>query len=115
MYQVSYENWAKFATLHFVGNAALWLQTYEALHSVETWPELCIAVHSKFGKDKYQEHLEELEGLRQIASVEEYYTKFEELMHRVLVYNQAYDETYFVTKFVGGLKTEIKAAIYQAA
>ncbi|EAZ17865.1 hypothetical protein OsJ_33416 [Oryza sativa Japonica Group] len=74
-----------------------------------------VKVHSKFGKDKYQEHLEELEGLRQIASVEEYYTKFEELMHRVLVYNQAYDETYFVTKFVGGLKTEIKAAIYQAA
>ncbi|EEC73287.1 hypothetical protein OsI_07445 [Oryza sativa Indica Group] len=32
-------------------------------------------------------------------------------MHRVLVYNQAFDETYFVTKFVGGLKTEIKAAI----
>ncbi|BAH94861.1 Os10g0383200 [Oryza sativa Japonica Group] len=79
MYQVSYENWAKFSTLHFVGNAALWLQTNEALHSVETWPELCIAVHSKFGKDKYQEHLEELEGLRLI--------------------------------FVGGLKTEIKAAI----
>ncbi len=82
MYQVSYENWAKFSTLHFVGNAALWLQTNEALHSVETWPELCIAVHSKFGKDKYQEHLEELEGLRLIVGVEEYYTKFEELMHR---------------------------------
>ncbi|EAY78301.1 hypothetical protein OsI_33345 [Oryza sativa Indica Group] len=41
-----------------------------------------VKVHSKFGKDKYQEHLEELEGLRLIVGVEEYYTKFEELMHR---------------------------------
>lgn len=111
MYQVPYDSWANFATLHFVGNAALWLQTYEALHSVETWPELCVVVHNKFGKDKYQEHLEELESLRQTSGVDAYYSKFEELMHRVLVYNQAFDETYFVTKFVGGLKTEIKAAI----
>lgn len=46
-----------------------------------------------------------------MGSVEEYYSKFEELMHKVLVYNKGYDETFFVTKFVGGLKTEIKAAI----
>lgn len=111
MYQVPFESWAAFATLHFTGNAALWLQTYEELHSVESWAEFCVAVHSKFGRDKYQEHLEELDGLVQMGSVEEYHSRFEELMHRVLVYNKGYDETYFVTKFVGGLKTEIKIAI----
>lgn len=111
MYQVPFESWAAFATLHFTRNAALWLQTYEELHSVESWAEFCVAVHSKFGRDKYQEHLEELDGLVQMGSVEEYHSRFEELMHRVLVYNKGYDETYFVTKFVGGLKTEIKIAI----
>lgn len=111
MYHVPYETWASFATLHFTGTAALWLQTYEELHCVESWPELVVAVHSKFGRDKYQQHLEELENFRQLGSVDEYHTKFEELMHKVLVYNKAFDETFFVTKFVGGLKNEIKAAI----
>lgn len=32
-------------------------------------------------------------------------------MHRVLVYNKRYDETFFVTRFMGGLKTEIKTTI----
>lgn len=111
MYPVPFETWFSFATLYFVGNAAIWLQTYEELHSVESWAELCVVVHSKFGKDKYQEHLEELENMSQEGSVDEYYTKFEELMHKVLIYNRAFDDTYFVTKFMGGLKTEIKAAI----
>lgn len=43
--------------------------------------------------------------------VDDCYVKFEELMHRVLVYNRSYDETFFVTKFVGGLKPEVKIAI----
>lgn len=111
MYQVPYETCPSFATLHFVGNASLWLQTYQELHCVESWSELCVAVHSKFGRDKYQQHLEELEGWKQSGSVDEYYVKFEELMHRVLVYNKSFDETFFVSKFVGGLRTEIKAAI----
>ncbi len=111
MYHVPFDTWSSFATLHFTGNAALWLQTYEELHCVESWAELCVAVHSKFGKDEYLEHLEELENLTQSGGVDDYYSKFEELMHRVLVYNKAYDDTIFVTKFVGALKTEIKAAI----
>lgn len=111
MYHVAYETWAQFATLHFTGNAALWLQTYEELHNVESWAELCVAVNSKFGRDPYQHHLEELENLKQTGCVEEYHNKFEELMHLVLVYNRGYDETFFVTRFVGGLKADIKLAI----
>lgn len=95
MYQVPYETWSSFATLHFIGNAALWLQTYEELHCVENWSEFSVAVHSKFGKDRYQQHLEELENHNQMGGVEEYHSKFEELMHKVLVYNKGYDETFF--------------------
>lgn len=35
------------------GNAALWLQTYEAVHDVDTWEELVVDVWQKFGRDKY--------------------------------------------------------------
>lgn len=111
MYNIQIQYWSDFATLHFVGNAALWLQTYEALHSVDSWAALCVAVNAKFGRDQYQQHLEALERLRQTDSVLEYHKKFEELMHHILVHNHAYDDLFFVTKFVAGLKHEIKMAI----
>jgi hypothetical protein len=49
LYEVDHETWASFASMHFIGNAVLWLQSYEAKHEVETWEELCVAVHTKFG------------------------------------------------------------------
>lgn len=52
MYNIQIQYWSDFATLHFVGNAALWLQTYEALHSVDSWAALCVAVNAKFGRDR---------------------------------------------------------------
>jgi hypothetical protein len=111
MYCVSRDTWASFATLHFRGNAALWLQTYEAMHDVDCWEELVVAVTQKFGRDKHHRYLEALERIAQLGSVDDYHHKFEELMHKVLVYNNNYDEAFFVTKFVKGLKMEIQTTI----
>lgn len=93
MYHVPSCTWARFATMHFVGTAALWLQTFEAMHRVESWPELVIAVNDKFGKDHYQDHIDELLTIKQVDSVEAYHAKFEDLMHKVLLHNNSYDET----------------------
>ena len=111
MYGVEHDTWASYATMHFVGNAALWLQNQEAEGDLETWEELCVAVHGKFGRDKHHRVLEALERCKQVGSVEQYFFKFEELRHKVLVHNRHYDEAFFVTKFIGGLKKEIQRAI----
>jgi len=37
--------------------------------------------------------------------------RFEELSHGVLLYNDQYDDTYFVTRFLGGLNEDIRSAI----
>lgn len=95
LYDVDHDTWANFATMHFVGNAALWLQTFEAEHDVDNWEELCVAVHSKFGRDKHHRHLEALERCRQTETVEKYYNKFEAIRHKILVYNKHYDEAFF--------------------
>lgn len=60
MYQVPMHLWSQFATIHFCGSAALWLQTYEAQHADITWVELCVAVESKFGRDLYQNSMTDL-------------------------------------------------------
>ncbi|KAM0861316.1 hypothetical protein ACQ4PT_045976 [Festuca glaucescens] len=50
MFHVPDEFKAPYATLHFIGNAALWLQTYEAQHDIESWPQLCVAVCNKLAR-----------------------------------------------------------------
>lgn len=51
MFHVPDDYKASYATLHFTGTAALWLQAYEAQHDIDSWFALCIAVNNKFGKD----------------------------------------------------------------
>jgi len=41
----------------------------------------------------------------------DYLERFEELSHGVLLYNDKYDDTYFVTRCLGGLTEEIRSAI----
>jgi hypothetical protein len=52
-----------------------------------------------------------LELLKQTTSVAEYHSDFEKLAHGILLYNPAYDDTYFVTRFLARLREEIRAPI----
>ncbi|XP_037424582.1 uncharacterized protein LOC119289334 [Triticum dicoccoides] len=111
MYSVQAHLWVDFATMHFIGNAALWLQTYEAMHNVDSWAELCVAVFAKLNKHKYSRLIDVFFALRQDGSVDDYAHVFEEHMHKILVYNQSYDEIFFVNRFIDGLKPEIRAPV----
>jgi hypothetical protein len=68
-------------------------------------------VFAKFDKDQYQNQLRQLESLKQTGSVQAYYEQFEKLVHGVLLYNPTYDDVYFVTRFMTGLKETIRVAI----
>ena len=52
-----------------------------------------------------------MDSLWQTSSVSEYLERFEQLSHGILQYNTHYDDTYFVTRFLGGLSEEIRSAI----
>ena len=43
--------------------------------------------------------------------MDEYQTEFKKLAQGILLYNSSYDDTYFVTHFVAGLREEIRSAI----
>jgi hypothetical protein len=68
-------------------------------------------VLTKFDKDQYQILLRQLDALKQTASVLEYQTEFEKLAHGVLMYNPAFNDMFFVTRFVGGLHEDIRSPI----
>ena len=111
MFNVSVHRWAQYGTLHFKGHAALWLQTYEAQHGVDNSVDLCIAIESKFGKDLYHNSMQELLSIKQISNVQDYYDRFQTVMHKVLVHNNHLDDVFFVSKFIQGLHPDIRAAI----
>jgi hypothetical protein len=111
LHVVDHDTWASFATNHFVGNAALWLHTYEAEHDIEGLEDLCVAIHSKFGRDKHHKYLQALERCKLTHTVDKYFQKFEAMRHEVLVHNKHYDKAFFVTKFVNGIKKDIQHAI----
>ena len=65
----------------------------------------------KFDKNQYQLLLKKFDAVRQKGSVMEYQLSFEKLAQGLLLYNHAYDDTYFVNRFVTGLKDEIRSVI----
>jgi hypothetical protein len=99
----------RFAALNFKGAAAAWLQTFELRGRVDTWERLYTAVCDRFDRNQYQLVMRQLDNLRQTSSVQEYHIRFEQLAHQLLLYNAQYDDVYFVTRFMGGLKEEICA------
>jgi len=111
MYNVPSHLWASFAMLHFKGNAELWLQTYEAQHSVDSWVELTVAVDTKFSCDLFQNYMKDLMNIRQTGDLQDYYDRFYQAMHRVLVHNDKYDDIFFIIRFIDGLKPNIRTVI----
>jgi hypothetical protein len=75
------------------------------------WEQLCELVMTRFDKNQYHLLLKKFEALRQMGSVDDYQVEFEKLAHVILLYNSNYDDTYFVTRFVAGLKEEIRSVI----
>jgi hypothetical protein len=84
MYSVPVHMWVPFATMNFRKNAALWVQTYEAQHNIDSWAELCVAVEHKFGRDMYQNYMRDMLSIKQTSDVLEYADRFEQARHGVL-------------------------------
>lgn len=101
----------RFAALNFKGAAASWLQTVQRKARVTDWDYLCELVMSRFDRGQYQLLLNQFENLKQKGTVLEYQSEFEQLAHGLMLYNDGYDDTYFVNRFLIGLRDDIRAAI----
>jgi len=111
VYEISDALKPRFAALNFTGLAETWLHTAELRGRFMSWEALHTAVCARFDRDQYHLHLKQLDNLKQTGSVSEYLCRFEQLTHSILLYNTAYDDTYLVTRFLGGLRDDIRAPI----
>uniref|UniRef100_A0A0A8XZM8 Retrotransposon gag domain-containing protein n=1 Tax=Arundo donax TaxID=35708 RepID=A0A0A8XZM8_ARUDO len=103
--------WVTAASLHMEGNAACWLQVYKLQHGLGSWEQFMQAVEEKFGADDYRKSMAALLSLKQTGSVEEYAKAFEQIRYQVSMHNIGFDETFFVSHFVRGLKEDIRGSV----
>jgi hypothetical protein len=111
LFNVNPSLWLISCTLHMDGNAALWLKVYRLRHEIATWTDLMNAVEEKFGADDHRRFMKQLLALKQRGTVEEYQLHFEELSYQIAIQNPHYDEQFYVSQFIKGLKSDIRAAV----
>lgn len=87
IYNVPERVWVSSATMHLEGNAAKWFQAYKQTHTKISWLTFCLAVEEKFGADDYRNALADLIDLKQVGSVEDYTTKFQQLQFDITMHS----------------------------
>ncbi|KAM0929344.1 hypothetical protein ACQ4PT_001454 [Festuca glaucescens] len=103
--------WVEYATMHFSGNAALWLQSVEDQLPKYTWEKLCDIINTRFDRGQYQFLYRQIFKLKQHGTVIEYLERFDNLMHHMLAYRPDLDPMFFTTRFIEGLARDIRAVV----
>jgi hypothetical protein len=111
LYAIPVENWVKLATVNFAGPAAFWMQTVEINIRKCSWEYLCQLVVDRFDRDQFNHFIHQFFHVKQIDSVTEYVTLFDNLMHQLLAHDPLVNPAILTGKFVDGLKPNIRATL----
>ena len=111
MYHVDPSEWVGLAAYHCTDSAGRWIQSVEKRLKHIQWPEFCRAVHDRFDRDQHELLLRQLFHIRQTSTVAEYVERFSGLVDQLTAYDSPPDALCFTTRFVDGLKDDIKSVI----
>lgn len=111
VYGVHPRNWVRVAGLNFSGIAAFWLQSMRSKLVGISWQDFADQVCLRFTKDRQEVLIRQWFHIAQDSSVSDYVERFDSIMHQLLAYNSSLPLNYFVTKFVDGLKPEIRSGV----
>jgi hypothetical protein len=103
--------WTTAASLHMEDNAAKWLQVYKLQHGLGDWQVFVDAVQHKFGAYDYHKAIQDLLSVKQEGSVEDYTQEFQAIQFQVSMFNVGFDELFFTSHFINGLKEDIKLLV----
>lgn len=103
--------WATMSSLGMDGRASKWLQIYKQKYGISDWDTFIQAVEKKFGDNDYREALTMLLELQQIDTLDTYISAFEDLQYKLMMHNTGFDDLFFVTQFIKGLKLDIACVV----
>jgi hypothetical protein len=99
------------ASLHMIGEASHWFQTYKLSMGNLNWEAFAVAVSHEFEVNANRMKTMELLKLRQTGSVEEYKDQFDQLVYHIMLYDNNISETMMVSHFLLGLKAELQHSV----
>lgn len=105
------EFWIDTATIHFTGHAMRWLENSTFNLDRMSWEELCAFVCAKFERDDFQQLLRQLFHIHQVGTIAEYESQFSDVMHYLIAHSPHWDPMLFMSRFIDGLRTDIRAVI----
>lgn len=111
IYEVPEVLWVRAAALHMEGNAEKWWHVYKLQFPGADWPHFSRAVEQKFGAEDYRKALQALLDLKQFSHVDSYAQEFEDKHYQVCMHHMCYDELFFVSQFIKGLKVELQGPV----
>jgi hypothetical protein len=114
MYSVHLAIWVCVATHHFTHAAARWLQSVESKVQNISWEAFSTCIHGRFSHDQHELLLRRLFHITHTSTVSEYIEKFTDLYEQLKAYNPNPDKLYFTTRFIDGLREEIRSIILVA-
>ncbi|XP_020186159.1 uncharacterized protein [Aegilops tauschii subsp. strangulata] len=103
--------WVPMAALNFSGTASVWLQTIQKRLSEFDWDAFTSLLCTRFGRDRHQMLIRQFYSLRQTTSVADYIEKFEMIINHLSSYSDSIHPYYFLTRFMEGLRTDIRAVV----
>jgi hypothetical protein len=110
-YAIPIERWVRLAVMNFEGSATYWVQSMESRIREMNWESLCVALETRFGRDQHNTLIRHFYHIRQTNSVPEYIENFDQLIHQLLAHENHLTSTMITTRFIDGLKDEIKSAV----
>lgn len=103
--------WVPMASLNFSGSASIWLQSIQKRLADFDWDSFTTLLCTRFGRDRHQMLIQKFYTVKQAGSVSSYIEQFELIINHLSSYSDTIHTFYFLTRFVEGLRKDIRAVV----
>lgn len=107
IYKVGESKKVAIAGMHLEGTARKWFQVYTVGRSNWQWEEFCKQITSRFGVWEQELLYDNFKNLRQVTTIDVYYSQFEKYMEQLKEKMPSLTEGFFVESFISGLKSNV--------
>ena len=110
-YAVDPSMWVKCSTMQFTGAARRWFQSVERDLMKQVWPSFCRMIRVCFCRDQHEFLIRQLFHIKQTSTIQDYVDRFVDLVEQLSAYTPNPDHLYYSTRFIDGLRDDIRAII----
>lgn len=111
MFGIVQSFWVPMAALNFSGAASVWLQSIQKRLGDYDWDSFTALLCTRFGRDRHQTLIRQFYTVRQTSTVAHYIEQFELIINHLSSYSDTIHPFYFLTRFVEGLRKDIRAVV----